>query len=291
MAAKLVRIFQSNHRYSAEVDGGPRFEVGRRVTFHNNVGVTNDGSATGYQYNPTEFPAEGHWAPFIFPTSKAESDAFMTNINTYDIARFTFGFFQFAAHVAGGDFVRFLRRLIALPSGPEYFPDLLLKDGRIHQETENGPKPLENDETTEGLMNYLNPDSADIQDIEVINAAKFMHGAATQKEQRDLQVSESVHTAKEIMRIASKRYGLDGMIDTVCLVVMDIRHHGRGDSQSIIDALSAGTTEEKKLRNLLKIGATQYPERVATVKKEMKTLVDAGVLGLMRYNEANGNFS
>jgi hypothetical protein len=291
MAIKLVKIFQSNHKYSAEVDNGPRFEVGKRVTYQGDVGVTNDGSGKGYRYDPMQFPAEGHWAPFIFPTSKAESDAFMTNVNTYDSARFTFGFFQFAAHVPDGDFVRFLRQLIALPSGADYFPDLVVKNGRIHRDTETGLKRLEDDESTQGLMNYLNPDSSEVQDIEVINAAKLMDGAATQKEQRDLQVSESVHTAKEIMRVSSKRYGLDGMIDTVCLVIMDIRHHGRGGSQSIINALSSANTEDKKLRNLLQIGATTYPERIATLKKEMKALADAGVLGVKRYDQVTGDFN
>jgi hypothetical protein len=34
-----------------------------------------------------------------------------------------------------------------------------------------------------------------------------------------------------------------------------------------------------------------YPEPIATLKKEMKALTDAGVLGVKRYNDANGAFS
>jgi hypothetical protein len=34
-----------------------------------------------------------------------------------------------------------------------------------------------------------------------------------------------------------------------------------------------------------------YAERIATLKKEMKALTDAGVLGVKRYSEANGAFS
>jgi hypothetical protein len=34
-----------------------------------------------------------------------------------------------------------------------------------------------------------------------------------------------------------------------------------------------------------------YPKPIATLKKEMKALTGAGVLGVRRYNDANGAFS
>jgi len=291
MPAKLIRIFQANHRYTASVDGGPRFPVGRRVPFQGMIGITNDGAGAGAQYDPADYPNEGHWAPFILPTARCESAAFMTNVNTYDSARFTFGFFQFAAHVADGDFVRFFRKLLALPSGASYFPDLVVQNGHIFRQTDNGLRQLESSESTLGLMNYLNPSSSAVDDIEVINAAKFIDGANQNSEQRQLQANEAINTAKQIMSASAPRYNLDGMIDRVCLVVMDIRHQGRAGSQTIINALQSGTTEDAKFNNLLKIGATGFADRIATLKREIKALVDANILGVKRYRAATNDFA
>lgn len=290
MPAKLVQIFQANQKYTASVDGGKRFPVGHRAVYQGMIGITNDGEGSGAQYSAEDYPAEGYWAHFIFPTAVCESARYMTNLNTYDSARFTFGFFQFAAHVADGDFVRFFHRLLALPSGPHYFPDLAIKNGRIFRETETGDKQLEDETSTAGLLDYLNPSSGGLEDIEVINAAKFVDGANQFPDQRQIQADEAINTAKKIMSASGKRYNLDGMIDKVCLVIMDIRHQGRGGSQSIINALQSGTSEEAKFSNLLRIGAAQYSERIKTLKNEVRKLVDAGTLGIKRYQLATNEF-
>lgn len=291
MPAKFVQIFQANHRYTASVDGGSRFPVGRRVSYQGMVGITNDGAGTGARYAAADYPNEGHWAPFLSPTALCESSAFMTNLNTYDSARFTFGFFQFAAHVPEGDFVRFFRRLLALPSGAAYFPDLVVQQGRIFRQTENGLRQLESAGSTAGLLDYLNPSSAAVEDIEVINAAKLIDGANQSLEQRQLQANEAINTARQIMSVSGPRYNLDGMIDKLCLVVMDIRHQGRGGSQTIINALQAGSTEEAKFNNLLKVGAATYPERIKTLKREIQALVSANILGTKRYRVATNDFA
>jgi hypothetical protein len=291
MAAKFVEIFQSNHRYSASVDGAPKFPVGNRTPYQGMIGITNDGRGSGAQYDPASYASEGHWAPFILPTAVCESAGYMTNINTYDSARFTFGFFQFAAHVPDGDFVRFFRRLLNLPSGKDYFPDLVVQNGRIFRETETGPKQLESAESTSGLMDYLNPSSSSVEDIEVINAAKFIDGANQFSEQRALQANEAINTAKQIMKVSGQRYALDGMIDKVCLVIMDIRHQGRAGSQTIINALQAGNTGDAKFNNLLRIGANQYADRIRTLKIQIQKLVTAGVLGTKSYQTARNDFA
>jgi|SRR4029077_11554149 hypothetical protein len=164
MPAKFVEIFVANQRYSASIDHGPRFPIGHRVSYQGMIGLTNDGQGGGARYEPPDYATEGHWAPFILPTAVCESAGYMTNINTYDSARFTFGFFQFAAHVPDGDFVRFFRRLLGLPSGKDYLPDLVVQNGRIFRETETGLKQLESAESTRGLMDYLNPSSSSVDD-------------------------------------------------------------------------------------------------------------------------------
>lgn len=290
MPAKLVQIFQANHKYTASVDGGKKFPVGRRTTYQGMVGIGNDGAGSGAQYAAADYPGEGHWAYFIQPTAVCESVRFMTNVNTYDSARFTFGFFQFAAHVPDGDFVRFFRGLLALPSGRDYFPDLTLNGGHIFRITETGEKQLEDKDSTNALMDYLNPSCSGIEAIEVINAAKLIDGANQFSDQRQLQANEAINTARQIMSVSGPRYNLDGMIDKVCLVIMDIRHQGRADSQKIIKALQSGSTEEAKFNNLLKIGAAQYPDRIKTLKSEVQKLVDAGTLGRKRYRLATNDF-
>jgi len=159
------------------------------------------------------------------------------------------------------------------------------------RETHTSPKQLESATSTAELMDYLNPSSAGVEDIEVINAAKFIDGTNQFPEQRELQADEAINTARQIMKVSGSRYALDGMIDTVCLVIMDIRHQGRGNGQAIITALNSGTTEQAKLKNLLKIGASAYPERIRTLKSEMQALIDAGTLGVKRYQLATNSFA
>jgi hypothetical protein len=45
------------------------------------------------------------------------------------------------------------------------------QNNRICKITSNGTKQLEDDQSTQGLMNFLNPHSDAIDDSEVINAA------------------------------------------------------------------------------------------------------------------------
>jgi len=70
---------------------------------------------------------------FIEPTARCEGQSFIT-LNTYDRARFTFGFAQFAAHEPDGDFVTWFRDMLGQSEASDYFPDLAVKDGRQRDE-------------------------------------------------------------------------------------------------------------------------------------------------------------
>lgn len=107
-------------------------------------------------------------ADFIAPTSQCEGDNYLT-LNTYDRAKFTFGFGQFTANVPGGDFVLFFRDMLAL----DYFPNLRVKSGSIVKTSAMGDVPLETSGLTRPLMDYLNPTAAHIEDDEVAAAAKL----------------------------------------------------------------------------------------------------------------------
>ena len=93
---------------------------------------------------------------FIEPTGICESQSSYICLNTYDRARFTFGFLQYAALVPDGDFVTWMRGILQRPEMVEWFPDLKVQNGRIAKETLQGPVQLEDSQSTGKLMDFLN---------------------------------------------------------------------------------------------------------------------------------------
>jgi hypothetical protein len=254
-------IIRDGSLFSSRADGGTKFAIGKQVHYHSNRGLANDNSPLGKQFNydPNAFAAEfPFWAAYIAPTAACEGRSFIT-LNTYDRARFTFGFTQFAAHVPNGDFVRWMRAMLALPQAADYFPDLEIRNGHIAK----GGQALETDASTQPLMDYLNPSLANVDDEEVIAAAKFIHWTMNHPDTQALQVRQMVATGRAIISAADKRIGLDGMPGDICCVVMDIRHQGRGTFAEMLKALKAGDP----YRELLSIGAIPFKERVTTLKK------------------------
>lgn len=276
---KIVSFsLEAGNQYHARVDG-TKFFVGQRVSYDGRKGLSNLRGGASQRYSPDPFrPAHGFWADFIHPTSVCEGGLFHT-LNTYDRARFTFTAFQFAAHVPDGDFVVYFRRLLSLPPAAEYFPDLRVADGRICRVDGDATQPLESAASTQGLMDYLNPSDLQVEDTEVIQAARFIHWVQNDPTHRELQVQVAVEHFRTRLAGYAQLYGLDGQSDVVCLVVADIRHQGRANSSDIRLALATPDA----LGSLLKLGAATYPERVATLRREIRRLTDAGVLGQRRY--------
>jgi hypothetical protein len=95
---------------------------------------------------------------------------------------------------------------------------------------------------------------------------------------------------KDGMRSYSRRYDLDGMLDSICLVVADIRHQGRAKSSEIIEALQTEGGDPRVLAQLLKIGAHSYPKRIQTLKTQVRMLTRDGILGRHRYNAQRNEF-
>ena len=143
------------------------------------------------------------------PTGVCESGGgLMACINTYDPAYFTFGFFQFAAHVADGDFVNYFRELIGgNPLAPRYFPELKLNaKGHISLQVGNQLQELENSKSSDRLKLYLNPTNTAIEPEEVQNGARFIHWCNHDEQHRETQVRIAVQTAKEEIAGQTKRY-------------------------------------------------------------------------------------
>jgi hypothetical protein len=199
-------------------------------------------------------------------------------LNTYDRARFTFGFMQYAALVPNGDFVRYLRVLLQLPLADEYFPRLVLKADRIYYQNDNQSlTPLENDVSTLGLMNYLNPTLRDIENQEAISAARMVHWAQHDPQHRLVQVESAVQLFEANMPRYHRRLGLDQAPAKVCAVVCDILHQGRAKPHQISTALNTQGNWEQAYNNLLKIGAAKYSGRINGLKQKISEAIQAGV--------------
>ena len=291
---KLVTITQAGNRYLATVDGGPSFEVGRRVTY-----AARDGQTVGLsgclgaldKYDPDDFAAQfGVWAYFIAPTAVCESNGHFATLNSYDIASFTWSFLQFGAHVPNGDFVIFFRKLLTDPGAVDYFPDLVVSGNRICRVEPSGSVPLESDTSTQPLMTYLNPTIQAVEDIEVVNAAKLAHWTINSPSVRLLQVDAGVALFRANMKAYAQRYGLDGTADFVCLVIADIRHQGRGSSADILQALATGGDQQKAYNNLIQIGNHLYANRCNTLDTAVKAFIQAGKLGTCKYNVGKADF-
>lgn len=283
---KIVSFsLEQGDKYFGEIDG-ERFFIGNRVTYRGNKGLMNISGAAGQKYDRTAFrDAFGFWADFIHPTAMAEGALYHT-LNTYDIAHFTFSFLQFAAHVPNGDFVQYLRALLTLPLAREYFPDLVLKNRRICRITDDRTMALESDTSTAALIDYLNPSLGEIEDTEIIQAAKFIHWAQNDPAHRQVQIDVGIALFKSKMRQYAAQYRLDGAADTVCLAVADIRHQGRANSPAIVSALKSS----KPLAELLDLGEPLYHERLQVIRREIKNLTAEGVLGKRHYSVEKNDF-
>ena len=277
---------ENGNKYFGRVDEGPKFFIGSRVAFDGNKGLMNVSGTAAQKYDRALYRGKhGFWADFIHPTSRAEGALFHT-LNTYDRARFTFSFMQYAAHVPNGDFVKYFRALLQLPLAGEYFPDLRIQNGRIVRVMDDGIVVLESDQSTEPLMKYLNPTKLQIEDTEVIQSAKFIHWAQNDPEHRDLQVDLAVEHFRGKMLSYANQYGLDGKSEEICLVVADIRHQGRAKSPAIVAALASANP----LETLLQLGEPKYHERLVTLRKEIKALNNDGTFGQRVYSIDDSDF-
>lgn len=283
---KLVSFtLEQGNKYFGQIDG-TRFFIGSRVSYEGNKGLMNVTGSAGQRYDRSQFRQKyGFWADFIHPTAMAEGALYHT-LNTYDRARFTFSFLQYAAHVPNGDFVLYLRALLRSPLAVEYFPDLQLKSNRIARVADEGIVELESDQSTEALMDYFNPSSREVEDTEVVQAAKMVHWVQNDSIHRDTQVQIGVEHFKAKMSQYGKQYGLDGKSDTVCLVIADIRHQGRAKSPAIVSALQSANP----LDSLLEIGEPKYHDRLVVIRHEIEMLMQDGTFGHRKYNLAKADF-
>ena len=265
------KILRDGKHFSCSANGGAPFLVGVQVPYHDRVGLENDGTpiAESVKYRAADYePVHGFWADFIAPTAAVESNSSFLVVNTYDRAAFTFGFPQFAAHEPDGDFIRYFRFLLQRAEAQNYFPDLIVKNGHIHWIHTNVDEEMENAQSTQKLMSYLNESPTIVDDNEVLAAAKFIHWTQNYREARDIQVLVAVDVAQRFIRHADTRLKLDGRPADQCCVIFDILHQGRAGTLAY-KVMASALADRDPLARLLEIGASDYPERVRTLTQKI----------------------
>ncbi|HEY9217492.1 MAG TPA: hypothetical protein VIO94_05535, partial [Phenylobacterium sp.] len=252
-------------------------------------------------YGPTFDAAEheaaiGPWAYLLEVSVACESKGRFNLINTYDRARFTYGFYQLAAHTPGDNLILYFREAMALPQFRALFPDLELRGGRLVQVTPGGGtvnlEAVTHDAATgedqlQNFMAYLNPTRASVDETEVLNAAKLVWWANERPEGNALQARVAAQILKgKVNRRYNGWYDLDGRSDVVCAIVADIHHQGRAKRDAVAKALKAAVPETA----LLKLGEGDYGERIATLRARIAHWKSAGRMGKKRYDAASNAF-
>lgn len=282
-------IVRQGRDFFCQADNNPKFFVGRRVGYQGNVGLYNIFGGSLLQklnFDPANYQSEfGFWAEFIDPTAECEGRNFLT-VNSYDRAAFTFGFGQFAAHVPGGDFVKYFRVMLQRPEAAAYFPELRVRNGRIERFDGPAPAPLETSQSTAALMKYLNPTLSAVEDEEVLAAARLIHWTSNHRPARLAQIAEMIDTYKGFMRQADSRGLIEGRPAAQCCVIADILHHGRGGSTAWTKIANAANSSQP-FDNLIAIGASTWAGRKQTLKAK---ILSNPKLAARKWSRAAGDF-
>lgn len=250
----------------------------------------------GPQFRSEDYVAElDHWAVLLEISGACESENHFTLINSYDRAKFTFGFYQLAAHTPQDNLILLFRELATLPSFKNYFPDLKMRDGKLTRVDSNGTSSdLETEFEAENgerqimlFMNYLNPNRKLIDRQEALQAARLMHWAANDPKARRAQVHVSARILQNKMaRRHAPKLGLDGKSDVICAIVADIFHQGRSSYATVKAILETGNPIDA----LLSVSDSTQRSRNVRLRKAISDAIDAGKLGQKRYSLAANAF-
>jgi hypothetical protein len=251
---------------------------------------------TGYKYKPEEYiETLDHWSYLLYLTGYCESKNYFNVFNTYDRAKFTFGFYQLAAHTPDDNLILFFRRLTELEKFKDYFPELTMQNGKLTRVNQDGAVTnLEtvmrtgrnNAKQLQLFMNYLNPIRKLIDEQEILQVARLMHWTEHDPEIRKLQVEVSNEILQHKMAIKyHKWYDLNGQSDLICALIADIHHQGRASKSRVKKALAS----DDPIEALITINPN-YTGRISDLRDITKELLNNGKLGHKRYDAANNEF-
>ncbi|QND24528.1 hypothetical protein HB774_34640 (plasmid) [Rhizobium leguminosarum bv. viciae] len=214
--------------WSKEYSSTDRINVGYAVSFSDGdgsqFGITQtmaiDKIPTLYYDSEQQQISVADLANFIWTTVVAQSAGSHGHlVNTYDITRFTFRYYQLAVHMPNDNLIFLIRKLLALPNASNYFPYLALKSGRVHLVGPGGKQVSLETVTTVtrpngkvedqivGFMSYLNPDTHNVGEIEVLNTARLMHWLLSDAEAVKASVATALEIMKRKLKRAAKTYG------------------------------------------------------------------------------------
>jgi hypothetical protein len=278
-------------------DHSQQFYVGRETSKAPYIGLMMPVALYyGHQYRAEDYSAEyDHWANLLELTGYGESKNFFNVINTYDSAKFTFGFYQLAAHTADDNLILLFHRLLKLPDAKEYFPELKLHNSRVHRVDEDGgmtdlevemPTGPGNRRQLQLFMNFLNAKLNQHDTQEVLQSARLIHWSNSSKLNRDVQVEVAVDILQHKM---SERYNewydLDGETDVVCALIADIHHQGRATRKRVKAALQS----HDKIAALVEINSN-YSGRIDDLNEKLPQMMMKKKLGTHVYDAALNEF-
>lgn len=247
----------------------------------------------GNKYDGKDYVAMiDHWAYLLHATAYCESNHYFNLHNTYDRAKFTFGFYQLAAHTPNDNLILFFKEIYELPNFKKYFPEITILNGKLTRKNENGSTTNLEEVSSGGqlqlFMDFLNPNRTVVDKQEILIAARLLHWTNNDQNFRDIQVkvANSIIQKKFTERY-SKWYNLDGKSDTICAIIADIHHHGRAKKVEVQACLTSSNPEEK----LLNINNDQYENRNTNLKKIIAELKTKNELGIKKYRSGTNEFS
>ncbi len=273
-----------------------RFYVGRE---------TKNGGYVGLFMSPNEYYGSiyraedyidryDHWAQLMELTGYCESKNHFNLVNTYDSAKFTFGFYQLAAHTAHDNLILLFRKLMELPNSSEYFPELALCDGCLHRVNEDGGLTNLEVESKTGpggrwqlqrFMDFLNAKRLEHDMQEVLQSARLIHWANEDRSMRELQVEIACNILQTKMERYARWYDLDGKSDIICALIADIHHQGRAVKNRVKAALRSASPEKK----LITINS-RYKGRIADLRFKLEVMKSKGLLGKKVYDAGLNEF-
>lgn len=294
---KPFTLRKDGPQWFAKHGGEAEFYVGRETSNATYTGLMMRASE---YYGPTFAAADyagklDHWANLLELTGYCESENRFNVINTYDSAKFTFGFFQFAAHTPNDNLVLLFHRLAGLAVFNDYFPELTIRNGHLHRIDENGgatdleevmPTGPNGRRQIQLFMNYLNAKlkSHDMQ--EVLQSARMIHWSNTAPEMRALQVDLANEILQRKMSASYARwYKLDGKSDLICALVADIHHQGRARRELVEAALAS----DDPVENLITVNPN-YSGRIDALRSKTAAMIAAGQLKRKVYRAATNEF-
>jgi hypothetical protein len=178
------------------------------------------------------------------------------------------------------------RALAGLPESEAYFPEITLRNGKLHRKTGAAPEPLETATTafgftTSGLALLLNPSPLQVDAEEQVAAARLVHWTRQSAAARVKQVETAVAIAKRKLQESDRKLGLAGQPLSRCIWVSDIRHQGRAKFSVMAEALRSSDPD----RALMEIGLSRYRERIETVKECIGQLTTEGTIAGKKYED------